>query len=389
MKKAIQRLYEYLFNVEDILQSKRIAWIDYAKGLTIVLVVYHHSFLTLVHSGVNVSQWLINANLSVYSFRMPMFFMLSGLFIARGLGKRGVRRYIAYRSRYLLYPYLLWAFIQTTGGLLFSSFFYRPFDWSDYLNIFYQPSATSQLWYLVTLFNTALLYALLAAKFHFKPWQQFMLGVILFMISPFLSFNSMIQYTTRFYIYLVFGTFISNFILSKRNFNLIASKGLFVPLLILMFLSQYYLFNHQYLYKLETYFDLNSLSIPLLLIHFWGMLKFVGIVFIGCAFVLNLCAILQKSGKFIFIRVVGYHSLYIYILHIFIVVSLRVLAVNWLNYDNAFVLLPVQIIFGMIGSVIIYNLCQHAGLNFLYEYDPARFKQFFKKRSPSPKYQQV
>lgn len=375
--KRVNQFYNYFFNAGTVLRSKRLSWIDYAKGLTIVLVVYHHSFVTLVHSGVNVHPWLINANLLVYSFRMPMFFMLSGLFIVQSLRKRGVKNYIKYRFKYILYPYLIWAFIQATIGIFFEPYLHGSWTLHRYLVIFYEPNATSQLWYLMTLFNTAILFVFLDAKLKLKIWHQLALGIVLYLASPFLFFNSMIQDTTRFYVYLVFGSLISKFILDKKNFPLISSVRLLVPLLLLMVTSQYYLHKNLYLYKLEMYIDIHSLSIPTVLSHFWGMFQFVVIVMIGCAFILNVCALFQKVGKSNFIRVIGYHSLYIYILHVLLVVTCRLLFVNILHYENAFIILPVQILTGTIGAVMIYNLCRHLNMNFLYEYDPIDLKKFF------------
>jgi len=379
MKDCAEKFYNYFFNARTVLNSPRLAWIDYAKGLTIILVVYHHSYLTLTNAGVHVNSWLINANVLVYSFRMPMFFILSGLFIERGLQKRGVKKYIKYRIRYLLYPYILWTSIQLTTKLFFSQYMISPWGLKGYLFIFYQPNATAQFWYLITLFNTALLFVILSSLFNLNPKYQFILGILLYMASPFLSFNSMIQDTTRFYGYLVFGVLISKFILSKDNFRLYSSVRLFVPLLLLMIFSQYYLFKHQYLYLLEVNVNIEHSSFNSIIIHFWGMLKFIGIVIIGCAFVLNSCALFQRLGKATFIRIIGFHSLYIYIMHVIICVGIRILLVNLLHYENAFVILPLQIFCGMVGSVMIYNICKRLHLNFLFEYDVAELKIFFFK----------
>lgn len=378
LKSPWKRFYNYFFNAAHILESKRLAWIDYAKGLTIILVVYHHCYLTLINSGVQVSPWMINANLFVYSFRMPMFFMLSGLFIAKSLQKRGAKKYIENRARILLYPYLLWAIVQITLSVIFARYSNNPLPLSlnRYLVIFYQPNATSQLWYLITLFNTALLYVLLKSTFHLSNRWQFVLGIIFYMISPFLMFNSMLQDTTRFYVYLVFGSIISDFILSKDNFKLFSSVKLLIPLAILAFLSQYYLFEHLHLYRLEMSIDLKGLTLQHVLLHFWGMLRFTTIVMIGCAFALNACAIFERFGKAVFMRVLGYHSLYIYLMHVLIAVGLRMVFVDFLHYTNAYILLPLLIIVGMIGSTMIYNLCKHIGLGCLFEYDPALTRKF-------------
>jgi len=320
---------------------------------------------------------------------MPMFFILSGLFIAKSLKKYGAKKYIESRMRILLYPYLLWAVIQTTFGILFSQYAHATWDLHRYLVILYQPNATSQLWYLATLFNTAALYVLLSACFHMRLRYQFILGVILYFISPFLFFNSMIQDTTRFYVYLVFGSLISDFILAGKNARMLFSIKSFIPLCIAMFFSQYYLFKHQYLYSLEMYFDMDKLGYQAVLQHFWGMLKFTMIVLIGCAFVLNVCTILQRIGRGSFIRVIGYHSLYIYLMHVLLTVACRMFFVNFLHYKNAFVILPFQITVCMIGSVMIYNLARHLGLNFLFEYDLKTFKKMFRNRRINLQYQKA
>jgi len=387
MQNRFSQYYNFFFNAGSILKSGRLAWIDYAKGLTIILVVYHHSFLTLVNAGVKMNTWLVNANLSVYSFRMPMFFMLSGLFIEKSLRKKGVREYILSRAGLLLYPYLLWAFIQASCGILFSQYAHASWTWQRYLVIFYQPNATSQLWYLITLFNTAMLYVFFSSAFRLNNRSQFLIGILLYMLSPFLFFNSMIQDATRFYVYLVLGSLISSFILDEANFGILSSVRLFFPLTILMLISQFYLFHHQYLYGLEMYFNMGRLSYSSVFLHWLGMLEFTAIVMTGCAFVLNACAILQKTEKAKFIRVIGYHSLYIYLMHVLIAVGCRMFFVNFLGYRNAYVILPLQIMAGMIGSVMIYNICRQAGLRFLFELDPEAIRRLARKMNVMPKLQ--
>lgn len=371
-------LYNYFFNANAILKSKRLAWIDYAKGLTIILVVYHHSFLTLVNAGVDVNTWLINANLAVYSFRMPMFFTLSGLFIAKSLQKRGIAKYIESRAEILLYPYIIWGVIQVTSGIALDSFFgeYTHAKWGGqgYLYILYQPNGTSQLWYLITLFNTSVLYSLLSIKVKLSNQKQLIIGIFLYFISPFLAFNSMIQDVTRFYVYIVFGTLISKFILDKKNYSLISSPWLSIPLTILMVFSQYYLFCNQYLYRLEMYFGSDDRSILALSQHFFGMGLFIIIVLIGCAFILNLCTLLQRSRKLKFIRVVGYHSLYIYLMHVLIVVGIRVFFVNLFSFNSAIVLLPIQIVVGTIGSVVMYNTLRRWKISWLFKCNIRRIR---------------
>ncbi|WP_162779036.1 acyltransferase family protein, partial [Klebsiella pneumoniae] len=57
----------------------RETWVDYAKGIGIILVVFGHANRGLYSSGIYISpeiyHYLDNV---IYSFHMPLFFFLSG-----------------------------------------------------------------------------------------------------------------------------------------------------------------------------------------------------------------------------------------------------------------------------------------------------------------------
>ena len=71
-----------------ILQKSRMAWIDYLRGIAIVLVVYRHVLLGLQNSGMAPPSGFLDANIMFFSFRMPLFFILSGIFITGSLAKK-------------------------------------------------------------------------------------------------------------------------------------------------------------------------------------------------------------------------------------------------------------------------------------------------------------
>ena len=60
----------------------RIDWVDYAKGICIVLVVMMHSTLG-VEAARGREGWLHDVVEFAKPFRMPDFFLISGLFLAR------------------------------------------------------------------------------------------------------------------------------------------------------------------------------------------------------------------------------------------------------------------------------------------------------------------
>jgi uncharacterized membrane protein YcfT len=91
--------------------TSRINWIDYAKGICIVLVVMMHSTLGVEKAAGSIS-WLHSFIDWARPFRMPDFFMISGLFLASSIEKPW-RKYLDSKVVHFLYFYVLWLFIQT------------------------------------------------------------------------------------------------------------------------------------------------------------------------------------------------------------------------------------------------------------------------------------
>src|SRR6202035_3875273 len=88
------RLLQRAFNTSVLLKN-RLAWVDYLKGIAIVLVVYRHVLIGIQRyvagqqaKGTpipDVPLYLEKANIIFFSFRMPLFFILSGIFISGSL----------------------------------------------------------------------------------------------------------------------------------------------------------------------------------------------------------------------------------------------------------------------------------------------------------------
>ena len=86
--------------------KKRIAWIDLAKGICIVLVVLHH-----VASVIGVSYPF---DVQARGFRMPLYFILSGLFFKQYEGFVG---FVKRKTNKLLIPFLF--FLLATSVLVY------------------------------------------------------------------------------------------------------------------------------------------------------------------------------------------------------------------------------------------------------------------------------
>ncbi len=91
-------------------EARRLDWVDAAKGISIILVV-------MMHSAYGVGEQTGAAGYLHYvigwatPFRMPEFFLISGLFLSQVIGRDWLR-FTDRRAVHYLYFYALWAVLQ-------------------------------------------------------------------------------------------------------------------------------------------------------------------------------------------------------------------------------------------------------------------------------------
>ena len=125
----------------------RLDWVDYAKGICIVMVVMMHSVLG-VEKAADQTGFMHLVVMFAKPFRMPDFFLISGLFLSVVID-RDWRTYLDRKVVHFAYFYLLWVTIQFgfkapslaveygwgQVGLLYVESFIEPFGtlWFIYL----------------------------------------------------------------------------------------------------------------------------------------------------------------------------------------------------------------------------------------------------------------
>jgi uncharacterized membrane protein YcfT len=129
----------------------RVAWVDYAKGLCIVMVVMMHSTLG-VELTAGREGWMHHAVEFARPFRMPDFFLISGLFLARVID-RDWRDYLDRKVAHFAYFYALWVTIQFVfkAPMLAAEQGWRGVGLS-YLEAFIEPFGTLWFIYLLPIF---------------------------------------------------------------------------------------------------------------------------------------------------------------------------------------------------------------------------------------------
>lgn len=128
----------------------RSATVDLAKGLGIALVVIGHTIRGLDET--TLPDWIVSVDRWIYAFHMPLFFLLSGLFIERSV--RGTFSIMLNKkTATIVYPYLLWSVAQEvvrsgTGA--------RTDPLSSIWTVVYEP--VMQFWFLYVLFVGTVLF---------------------------------------------------------------------------------------------------------------------------------------------------------------------------------------------------------------------------------------
>jgi uncharacterized membrane protein YcfT len=139
---------------ENRVAENRVAFVDYAKGISIILVVMMHSTLSseeaLGHTG-----WLGEVVAFARPFRIPAFFLIAGLFVARGID-RPWREFLDRKVLHFVYFYVLWLSIQFVfRAPVYAAEFGMLGALRQYLTAFVDPFGTLWFIYLLPVFYLA------------------------------------------------------------------------------------------------------------------------------------------------------------------------------------------------------------------------------------------
>ena len=286
---------------------------------------------------------------------MPLFFILSGIFISGSLAKRTLKQVIGIKFDNLLYPYFVWVFLQVTLQILLGGNTNSNRTLIDYTYILYQPRALDQFWYLPALFNTTVIYLLVKTWLKPPAWGQLLIGLILYFSSPYVHSISMLSDWMEFYLFFALGDTISVFFFKESSQRFLKNPYTLLLITPIFFLTQLYYLAH--------------LTEP-------GKADFLVIALIGCLSMFILAFRMQIWNVLSFLRIIGYHSLYIYVTHVFVAGLVRLSLTKFFGIHNPFILLLSGIFFGVTIPIMFYNLLVLDG--------PLWFLFSFKKRQPRP-----
>lgn len=340
----------------------RLNWIDYARGIAIILVAYRHVYEGAKQSGINVDQYkmLEYANIFFYSFRMPLFFIVSGIFISLSVQKSGIQKYISTRAKTILYPYFLWGGLQLLLQMVFAQYSNGQPKPSDFLHMFYLPRELAQFWYLYALFNVSMLYLFTKFVLKIPPVANLILGIVMFYLSAVVYQENIptgfVFDILHYYLFFAIGDVAGKFLLSQQ-FRNIASSGKYLAALFIPFLA------------VQTYFllqNLNQQAAKYMYVEFYEPFMFIFISLVGCLFMVFLTCYMDKKGVMKWLIVLGRYSLYIYVAHVIVFAGVRTIMTRMLGIDDALVIIFTGMLAGITIPVLMYKLADRFNMRWIF-----------------------
>jgi uncharacterized membrane protein YcfT len=324
-------------------RNPRIDWVDYAKGICIVMVVMMHSVLG-VELAAGQTGFMHVLVAFAKPFRMPDFFLISGLFLSVVID-RDWRTYLDRKVVHFAYFYLLWVTIQF--GFKAPSFAAES-GWGHvgylYLESFVEPFGTLWFIYLLPVF-----FVITKATRSLPPMLIWGLAALLEMTHIVTGWTVIDEFCARF-VY-----FYSGYLFAAHVFAL-SDRARARPGWALAGLALWALLDGGLVYSGYSEWPLISLALGLA----------------GACAIVTMGTLLARAHQLNFLRFCGEHSIVIYLAFFLPMAATRTLLLRTgLIHDIGTVSLVVTVV-GVVGALAIWRIALKVGANFLFE-RPAAF----------------
>jgi uncharacterized membrane protein YcfT len=331
----------------------RIDWVDYAKGICIVMVVMMHSVLG-VELAAGQTGFMHLVVMFAKPFRMPDFFLISGLFLSVVIA-RDWRTYLDRKVVHFAYFYLLWVTIQF--GFKAPSFAAET-SWSHvgflYLESFIEPFGTLWFIYLLPIF-----FVVTKLTRKMPPLAVLTVAAALEMAHVLTGWTVIDEFCARF-VY-----FYSGYLFAPYVFAL-SDRARARPVLALAGLALWAVVNGSLVGFGTSEWPLVSLAL--------GLAGACAIIVTG--------TLLARMQWLNFLRYCGEHSIVIYLAFFLPMAATRTLLLrSGLIPDIGTVSLIVTVV-GVVGALAIWRIALALHANFLFE-RPAAFWIAPKKAGPA------
>jgi uncharacterized membrane protein YcfT len=316
----------------------RVDWVDYAKGICIVMVVMMHSVLGVEAAAgqTGFMHWLV---MFAKPFRMPDFFLISGLFLSVVID-RDWRTYLDRKVVHFAYFYVLWVTIQF--GFKAPSFAAES-SWTHvgylYLESFIEPFGTLWFIYLLPIF-----FVVTKLTRHAPPLVIFAVAALLEMTHVATGWTVIDEFCSRF-VYFYMGYWLASYVFA------LSDRARARPSLALAGLALWAIINGGLVMTGFSEWPLISLALGLA----------------GAGAIIVMGTLLARMQWLNFLRYCGEHSIVIYLAFFLPMAATRTLLLrSGLLPDIGTISLIVTIV-GVAGALAIWRIALALHANFLFE----------------------
>lgn len=329
--------------------NRRASWVDYGKGIGIILVVYGHLLSSAYHAGIQIPEHFFNLSDSVvYGFHMPFFFFLSGLFVESSFRKRGGKDYLLDKFSRIAYPYIIWSILQVSVEVWFSNQTQRGATLSDLFAVIYRP--WGQFWFLYALLLMHLAYALFSVFGKYAAALTFAAAAILYFFPLSISIFALFGFSVHF-IFFASGLLFRDQFMRAEKYEI----PLWAVILSLAALvgSEYFIFEN-----LIAPVRLADSSHPFYFLY----LSILGII--ACS---ALSQYLARRNTLRFLQILGTYSLQIYLVHMLAGAALRIILLRVFGIQNWVVHIVVGATFALIAPIVLQKISDRLNFPYLFE----------------------
>ena len=310
--------------------------LDLMKGIGILLVYLGHSFnLKGIDENI-IYSYLWN---TIYSFHMPLFFLISGFLMNNGKDIQ-LKKYYTHKIKRILIPYFFINLIDFFPRKLFPNLVNSKFD---IMRVFFY--GTKITWFIYTLFMIFMIFPFLE-KYILKKDRYYLFGIILILVNYFkvfskveiFSINVVVGYLLYFYIgYIIRPIYKNKVVNGVWNKNII----------FLMFGVIFLVFSYKSFYL--NYF--NSIIFALM----------------GILLTLNISLrIKEKSFIYNTLKFIGVNSLTFYLIEGFITVFYRVVLIKIIPIEQGEIFVSIFFVLRILTAFIaIKIITKNSILSFL------------------------
>ncbi len=332
-------------------KTNRLTWVDSAKGISIILVV----MLYVAHSvgkatgDVGFLHYIIGF---ATPFRMPEFFLLSGLFLSLVIG-RDWKSYLDRRFVHYLYFYALWAIIIIT--IKYAILSAHP---SHALSLIIQSiiEPYSLLWFIYVLAFFSLV-AKIAHSLKIPHWAMLAGAAALQILpvdTPLYAFNQFSEYLIYFYVGYVFAPKIFTIVqyFASRPLHIVGTLALWICINgALVFLPDFK--------AAPTEFAMGFASLPVL--H-------LVLALVGALMVCIISSLFIRYKFMSWLSFIGKHSIVIFLAFSIPMALSREILLRLGLINNTGILSLIIMVIAIISPLILYWLIQKTGFGkFLFE----------------------